>query len=185
MNYTSAASVGDSEQLDKASVNESISMSRTPSSAGFTSGGGNSDEGVNAIRAQLSAQQSRNVLRLRILVLSVLILACSVLAALMYQISRQAEVATFESQYNGAAAKVVDTFQEVTNHMGAVAGLGMAYASSEQHWPFAELKDFQELAAHATRLAGVKSIGIHPIVDEHDFDAWNQFVAQPEHKRWM
>jgi hypothetical protein len=186
MNHTSNASAEDSEQLDESSFDGSTSMSRTPSAAGFTSGGeGSSDEGVHAIRAQLSAQQSRNVLRLRILVLSALILACAVLAVLMYQINRQAEVKTFESQYNGAAAKVIDTFQEVTDRMGAVAGLGLAYASSEQQWPFVDLKDFQELAAHARRLAGVNSVGIHPLVDGHDFDAWNQFVAQPDHQIWM
>lgn len=176
MNHTSNASVGDSEALDKDS-----SLSRTPN------GGpeGNSDDGVQAIRAQLSAQQSRNVFRLRVLVMSVLILACTVLATLMYQINRQAEVDTFESQFNGAAAKLIDTFEGLTDRMGAVVGLGMAYASSEQNWPFVDLKDFEELAAHARLLAGVNSIGIHPVVDEHDFDAWNHFVSQPEHKGWM
>jgi len=96
----------------------------------------------------LTRKESTAVVRLRSLVFLILFLTAVAVSAALFWITRQGESSEFETQYDGAATKVLESFADIVYEMGAISGLGVASsAHSVDHksdWPFVTLSNFQQ-----------------------------------------
>lgn len=171
------------------------SASDYPSTHGGESGVSSEDQtSAKKIAEQLSHEESRKVLRLRIMVIGALILSALFISSIVFKITTSGEVDEFTTQYEGAADKVIDAFGDIMNRMGSVAGLGVSYTSFGEHnldsngkspWPFVTLDDFPPKARNALQLSGALMVSMSPIVQGPLFHEWNEYVVQPEKTEWM
>ena len=140
---------------------------------------------------ELSKRESKHVFRLRMLVIAVLSATAVAVSAAVYQFTTQSEIDEFEGQYEGAAGKVVETFEDIMDRMGSVSSLGMSLTSygmdhkSETDWPFVTLSSFPQKADQARKVSGALMVTMSHLVASDTFDAWNDFVTQPEESNWM
>jgi cobalamin biosynthesis Mg chelatase CobN len=65
------------------------------------------DESSSTIKEQISKQESKDVFRLRMLVVVVLVLTAAVVSCTVYWLTSDGESDTFEAQYEGAADKIM------------------------------------------------------------------------------
>jgi len=107
----------------------------------------------------------------------------------VYLITRRGEASEFETQYEGAATKVVESFADIVYEMGAISGLGVANsAHSVDHkseWPFVTLSNFQQRAGNARHLSGALMVSISPLVQSHQLQEWDDFVNDPANNYWV
>ena len=199
MATTEDANGDDSSSLGLEGGGDGLAESSHFNSTSSGSGGGAADtkrdnDSAAAIRKQLSKRESKNVFRLRLVVLLVFLTAAALVSAIVYSLTVQGEKDEFEEQYDGAAGKVIESFEDIMNKMGSVSGLGSAYTSyGEDHsdhsgdaeWPFVSLNSFQQKASHARHLSGALLVSMNPIVEKKDFEAWDNYVAEPDHTAWM
>ena len=160
-----------------------------------TTGGGErfkeEDDSGESIRKQISKQETRNVFRLRLLVILILVLIAIIISLVVYRLTTQAERDEFESQYEAAADKIVQSFEDIIVKLGSIAGLGMSFTSygvdhrEDNPWPFVTLNNFQQKAKHARLLSGALLVGVSPLVAGEEFDAWEAYVRQSEQQEWM
>jgi len=163
------------------------------------------------IRTHLAKKDSANVFRLRLLVISVLVVSAIVICYVVYQLVRKGELESLESQYEGAAGKVIVSFENIMTRMGSVTALGAAFTSyGEDHkgdvhendadgdgvdehgdahhaveWPFVTLNNFQEKASHSRHLSGALMVGMSPVITQENFHAWEDYVKDPDNNQWM
>ena len=89
-----------------------------------TSMGGEEEE---AERVNLADKETAAVFRLRLLVLLVLLLAAVAVSVIVYFITTTAQKKEYKNQYDGAAKKVVESFQDIMDSkLGAVSSMGVA-----------------------------------------------------------
>jgi hypothetical protein len=106
-------------------------------------------------------------------------------------LTTQAQMDEFESQYQGAAEKIVESFEDIMDKMGSVTGLATAFTSygldhrDDTTWPFETLHNFQQKATHARQLSKALLVSISHVVRENDFLAWDEYVNQTENQKWM
>lgn len=154
------------------------------------------DTSNQAISKALSEVESQKVFRLRMAVIGVLILTALAVSAAVFKITVQGEMDEFETQYEGAAGKVVDSFAEIMNKMESVAGLGVSYTSQGHHqenkdgprgssWPLVTLEDFPPRARNVLQLSGALMVGMSPVLEGSMFRTWDEYVSQPENHVWM
>ena len=193
---------GDVESEDPSDVDHGESASEYQS----TQFGGGSSSRVSAeeqassakkIAEQLSLKESRKIFRLRVMVLFVLIVAAFVITGIVFKITTNGQVEQFTTQYEGAAHRVVDVFDDIMNRMGSVAGLSVSYTSYGTHhldtstnshgtpWPFVTLDDFSPKARSVLQLSGALMVGMSPMVLGPLFYEWNDYVVHPESTEWM
>ena len=165
-------------------------------SMGKTGDTSTSDDGINSPH-ELSGIESFRVFRLRMAVISVLILTALAVSAAVFKITVQGEVDEFETQYEGAAIKVIDSFAEIMDKMGSVAGLGVSYTSQGRHqvveeghiinssWPFVTLEDFPPKARNVLQLSGALMVGMGPVLGGTMFRSWDEYVRNPLQTIWM
>jgi hypothetical protein len=139
------------------------------------------DEDAHGIKDQLSRKETAAVFRLRVVIITALLLAATAVSFIVYIITRSAEVDEFEIQYEGAAEKVVASFTDIVKKMGAISGLGVAASAhgldAKSEWPFVTLSNFQERAGYARTLSGTLYVSINPIVDTKEkLDKWEEYV---------
>lgn len=179
---------------DQRSVSESGSGSLDSGSAhGSTTTRSQSvrDDTNASIRKELAKRETRNVLRLRIVVILVLVILATIICANVHRLTSRIEHDEFESQYEAAVEKIIVSFQDIMDRMGSVTGLSMAFTSygldhkDETHWPFETLTNFQQKAKHARQLSKALYLGISHAVSQDDFDAWEQYIQQPENQIWI
>jgi hypothetical protein len=138
---------------------------------------------------ELGQQETNNVLRLRLIVFLVLLLAAVAVSVIVYFITTGAEREEADSQFAGAAEKVLEAFLDIVNSkLGAVSSVGVAaIAHGVDHtrtWPFVTLSSFQQRSATARSLSDALYVHINPIVEEEDRAAWEEFVIS-EDASWM
>ena len=143
-----------------------------------------SDEDGDDIKDLLSAK----VLRLRVLVIIALLLAATAVSIVIYVVTRNAEMEEFEIQYEGNAEKVMDSFNNIVNKMGAISGIGVAAEadshSTKSEWPYVTLTSFQERAGNARTLSGTLYVSINPIIDtKEELVKWEEYVLG-ENNQW-
>lgn len=126
----------DLEKSDEEDSNNSASCSTLDQSSGFLSGngsggGGSGDDNtrLGSISQQdnlLSRKESRKVFRLRLIVILVLIATAFIISSVVFKITTDRETNELETQYEGAAGKVIDSFEAIMDRMGSVSGLGVS-----------------------------------------------------------
>ena len=107
---------------------------------------------------QLASKETRAVFRLRIVVFLALFLAASLVSVVVFKITRESEKEDFETTFEGASAKLVESFEEIVQQkIGAVTSLSVAFTSyarsNNDTWPFVTMNDFQQQAASARSLS--------------------------------
>lgn len=163
-------------------------MSGYNTDAGTSTNDGNTQ---SAISKALSDVESQKVFRLRMAVIGVLILTALAVSAAVFKITVQGEMDEFETQYEGAAEKVIDSFANIMARMGSVAGLGVSYTSQGHHekgtsdWPLVTLEDFPPRARNVLQLSGALMVGMSPVLPGEMFHVWDEYVSDPENQDWM
>jgi hypothetical protein len=175
---------------DKEDDLESLSSagSNNGDDAGSSSAGSSAKEQEEE-KIELANRESTIVFRLRLLVLLVLLLAAVAVSLIVYYITSGAEEEESRTQYEGAAEKVLEAFDNIVEHkLGAVSSLGVAFiAHGVDHtrtWPFVALSSFQQRAATAREASGALYVHINPMVSESDRQEWEKFVVG-EDSNWM
>ena len=140
---------------------------------------------------ELSKKESKHVLRLRLLVLTALVTLAVSVSVVVYMFIAHSEMNEFESQYEGASGKVIETFEEILNRLGSVSSLGIsltAYGMDHKEktdWPFITLSSFAQKANHARQVSGALMVSMAHLVTKDNFDAWNQFSQLTVEQNWM
>lgn len=160
---------------------------KTTSTSDSVSGGPNT----------FSQAESQKVFRLRIAVIGVLILTALAVSSAVFKITVQGEVDEFETQYEGASSKVIDSFEDIMIKMESVAGLGVSFTSEGQRlsaekedaihesWPFVSLYDFPTRARNVLQLSGALMVGMSPVLKGSLFEAWDDYVDDPDNQVWI
>jgi hypothetical protein len=150
-----------------------------PSSGGSRQTNGSDKE----VQEDLSKNETRGVFRLRVLVILVILSAAAVVSVVVYVSTKQGELDTFESQYEGASTKVLEAFEDIVlSKLGAASSLAVAtIAHGVDHfrtWPFVTLSSFQQRSS--TALKGSKGIfsALLPLVTAVDREEWERFVIE-------
>jgi len=173
---------------DHISSDSSASSDIRESMHGSTSTQEASKEKDEQEKIELAKKESIAVFRLRVLVFVVLFFASIAVSIIVYFITAGALEDELETQYEGAAKKIIDTFQDIVqNKLGAVSSLGVALiAHSIDHhreWPFVSLSSFQQRAATARSQSRALYITVCPYIEESKREEWEEFVR--EDHGWM
>jgi hypothetical protein len=148
------------------------------------------DDSTSKGQEVMAKKETVAVLRLRWLVILVLLLTALAVCLVVYYVSSNAEYEEFVTQYDGVAEKLEASWTDILIKMGSVSSLGVALtAETVEHrkdwrWPFVTLTNFEQRAGNARHLSGALFVGISPIVDRSDFEAWDDFVNSDENN-WM
>jgi hypothetical protein len=178
---------------DSVSDGHSSSCSSSHGANSSKTGGSktSSDEGgaVYSQKERLGQAETNAVFLLRLVVFLVMLLAAVAVSITIYIITSGAENEEFESQFDGAAGKVVDTFQNVVNQkVAAISSLAVAIIAHgvdhSRNWPFVTLSAFQQRSSTARKLADALFVTISPIVTDKNRKEWEDFVTL-EDSYWM
>ncbi|CAB9511297.1 Receptor-type guanylate cyclase gcy [Seminavis robusta] len=133
--------------------------------------------------APLAEKETQFVSRLREVVFGVLLVAAVLICVSVYHMSSRSEREEFETYYDGAAERVMQTFYDIgTSKLGAVSSLGLASVSG--NWPFVIVERFQQRAAAARQQSGALLIHVNPIVTDEQRPQWESFVANAS-SQWI
>eukprot|EP00980_Cylindrotheca_fusiformis_P031398 scaffold26306_cov132-Cylindrotheca_fusiformis.AAC.1 len=134
-------------------------------------------------------REDANVLRARILVALILLLAATGVAAATYLIVKQQEQREFENQFVAHAREIVtvsrskanqlfDALDSFATSIGAQAAA--EHASHNTSWPFYRIPSWSVQARKVAELTGVAdpTVAVAPIVHEDERDQWNTFAEQ-------
>ena len=193
----------------KSSSNESGSNSKSESSRT-----GTTEDESNMIKEELARQETRNVFRLRIVVIIILVAVAMGVSYLIYDITHKAEIAAFESEYEGNAELIIASLKgeykdmrnvrlirqlnrkrisrvlefsspiEIIESMSAVAGFAVTISVEAEVWPFVTLDSFHMQARNVAFLSGADYITLNPLVQAADLAAWESYVLSPANA-WM
>jgi len=168
------------------------------SSSGTTTRTGDTEDDLHTIKDALAKQETKQLFRLRIIVVMILVAAATGISLAVFFLTRKAQVNEFESQYYGMADNIIDHFQEILKEVSAVSGLAVsatAHAESIHQlfdgktqipaaWPFVTLPYFQERAGNVRYLSGAIYVSINPIVTTEQLPFWESYV-QSDANQWM
>jgi hypothetical protein len=147
------------------------------------------DASVPNRKERLGQAETNAVFRLRLVVLLVLLLAATAVSVTIYIITSGAEQKEFESQFDGAASKVLETFNNVVEQkVAAISALAVAIIAHgidhSRSWPFVTLSSFQQRSSTARKLADALFVTISPIVSDKNRKEWEDFVTLDD-SYWM
>jgi hypothetical protein len=152
------------------------------------------DEDETCIKAKLAKQETNKVDVSRALVLCILVLSATAISIVVYYISRNAEIDQVNTQYEGVASKVLDSFQTITNKIGTINSISVAATghgiqsvdsnSSSIRWPFITLPSFEQRSTAVRALSSSLYLAIHPIVTDTTRDDWERYVVS-KNNAWM
>eukprot|EP00980_Cylindrotheca_fusiformis_P016352 scaffold4870_cov135-Cylindrotheca_fusiformis.AAC.2 len=134
-------------------------------------------------------REEANVLRARVLVTLVLLLAATGVATAANLLVRQQERSDFENQFAAYATEIVTVSRSKANQLikaldsfatsiGAQAAAEHALLNTS--WPFYRIPNWSVQAKKLAELTGVDNpgVGMIPIVQEDEREQWNSFAAQ-------
>jgi hypothetical protein len=177
-------SVDDDDRSNGSSSQEGDS--RTGGSRSSSDGGGTVH---SEMKDRLGQAETNAVFRLRLVVFLVMLLAAFAVSVSIYLITSKAEEEEFESQFDGAASKIVETFQNVVQQkVAAISSLAVAIIAHgvdhSRDWPFVTLSSFQQRSSTARTLSDALFVTISPMVSDEDRKEWEDFVVL-EDSYWM
>jgi hypothetical protein len=177
---------------------DSLSDGNSSSQEGASSKTGeskNSSEDESTARTtthkeRLGQAETNAVFHLRLVVFLVMLLAAIAVSVTIYIITRGAEQDDFESQFDGAASKVLETFNNVVHQkVAAISSLAVAIIAHgidhSRSWPFVTLSSFQQRSSTARKLADALFVTICPIVSDENRTEWEDFVVSKDDSYWM
>lgn len=165
--------------------------------------GESTEDDLQTIKDALAKHETKQVFRLRVVVVLILIAAATGISLTVYFLTKNAEEEEFEVQYYGLADKIIEHFQDMMQKMSAVSGLAVAATAHSESmeemwaqkwgaleldipvaWPFVTLPNFQERGGNVRSLSGAIYVSINPIVTTEQLPYWESFV-QGEANKWM
>lgn len=178
----------DASSGSKSLGDNSTSTGKHSGSGTNATGDSSEDDNFQSIKDALTKSETRQVFRLRVIVIFILIAAGASISMTVYLITSNAEREEFDNEYYGVADKIIEAFQDVMVEISAVSGLAVA-ASAESNetsleWPFLTLSNFQERARNAKTLSGAIYVSINPVVTSDNLDEWENYVRGPANQ-WM
>eukprot|EP00980_Cylindrotheca_fusiformis_P015725 scaffold4542_cov110-Cylindrotheca_fusiformis.AAC.2 len=134
-------------------------------------------------------REEANVLRARILVALILLLAATAVATAANLLVKQQEQSEFENQFAAYAKEIVTISQSKANQLfdaldsfatsiGAQAAAD--HATHNTSWPFYRIPSWSVQAKRLAELTGVAdpTVALVPIVHEDERDQWNSFAKE-------
>jgi hypothetical protein len=133
--------------------------------------------------------ETKKVNRLRLLVFAVLFVSATIVSALVYFITRAGDDKEFETEFFGLAEQISHAIHGIAHDKAASLGLlRVSYTSqardTNSSWPFVTLTSFQQRAIAAASLANGLQIGIFPIIEQSNRQAWENYVSL-QGQSWM
>lgn len=130
---------------------------------------------------EIAGRESQHVRRLRILLILVLFLAAVAVSATIFLLTSGAEEEEFEAEFNGVAAKVVESFTEIVGEkVSAVSALSAAatsFASAQNMtWPFVTLNDFVYRTQSTVTLADCLLVEFLHVVTDEERARWEMYT---------
>jgi hypothetical protein len=146
----------------------------------------------------LSHVETRQVDVLRNIVIVILVLSAIGIVMAVYFLTKSAQTDQFNTQYEGAASKILSSFETVIGKIGSVYSIGVAATiegmakrnmiienTTVTTWPFVALDSFEQRAASARTLSRALLVSFQPIVSQGDRELWEIYSASDEAKDWM
>jgi len=166
-----AGRINDNSELDDASVT-TVDIGGSQNAARGLTG----DQKI-----ELSKKETLDVLRIRIFVFFVLLLASVAVSLTVYQITKRSVKDEYESQYEAAAKKVLEAFLDIAkSKVAALSSLSLAVIANgmdqSSHWPFPTLSSFQQRASIARSQSGALDIQISPLVLDAQREQWENYT---------
>eukprot|EP00522_Entomoneis_paludosa_P013117 CAMPEP_0172452292 /NCGR_PEP_ID=MMETSP1065-20121228/10005_1 /TAXON_ID=265537 /ORGANISM="Amphiprora paludosa, Strain CCMP125" /LENGTH=1141 /DNA_ID=CAMNT_0013204333 /DNA_START=182 /DNA_END=3604 /DNA_ORIENTATION=+ len=129
---------------------------------------------------EIGSRESGQIRHLRILLGVILLLAAALVCTAMYLLTTRAETEEFEAEYNGVAAKVLESFEQIVGEkIGAVSSLAVAATSYAQatntSWPYVSLNDFDYRTASILTQADCLLLQILPKVTDLERAKWENY----------
>lgn len=178
-------SVDENHHMDSDGEQDHDSASGDHSSTGgenssqSKSGGTDLDDDDHS-EGNLDGKKSEAVNRLRACVVLVLVCAALGVSFTVFRLSRRADEASFEIQYEGNVDKIKASFQGIFQQVGALSGLAAdATAHSADHfsnWPYQTLSNFHGRAGNARSLSGALYVSINHIVTKNELEQWEEYT---------
>jgi len=159
-----------------------VSSQKVPSSSDSDKNGGTT--GHDSLSAEsLALEETQAVRRLRVAVLSVLVLSGIVMSAGVFLYSHNQELENFTTAYEDSAQQVIDAFHDtVERNLNAMATLSTditSYALSQnQSFPFVTLPNFALKGSNIRSLSGSHMLHYIPIVKEQDRAEWEEYAYE-------
>jgi len=138
---------------------------------------------------KMATKETTAVIWQRALVLVVLLIAAVAVLVTVWLISSLLEKEDFKDNFEGAATKLLDSFQQIVKQkVGVIAALsGVSYTSYARSrndtWPLVTINDFQQRAAGAGSLSDSLFLEILPTVQQEDRTSWEEYAV--ENKGWL
>lgn len=187
----------DNEEEDEAETEdgeENSSKSSAGTSAGSTSRGGSKQQRQHnqKERAQedkiLGNELNRQVFRIRLLVVLVLVVSTVAVAFLVYDYIDNQENTDFEESFVADANKIIVSMgSKVDLTLGAldsfVVGLASYAEISNSTWPFVTVPDFGVKAKKIQSLSSGVWMAIYPAITNETRDAWEVYTG--ENNYWV
>jgi hypothetical protein len=131
----------------------------------------------------ISKKATKNVFHLKILVIAILIVSASVLAACAYSFIKRSETKQFESKYGYDAHKVFEaigsSLDKTLGLMDSLAVTLVSYAKDKNDkWPFVTLPDFGPRMAKLLPQTNAFTVTILPIVKPSQREQWEAYSIQ-------
>lgn len=177
--------------VEEGDISSDCSFDSVENELSQTNEEGNSGEGSSSEsqREKFTQKETKNVFRLRLLVLTVLFLAAGAVSCVVFITTRGGQSNEFKNQYYSTANKVLDTFDGiVTKRLDAVNALAVAVTShsadTNATWPFLTVSNFQQKSVAARKQSGVLFTSVVPKVDYKQRSAWENYT-QVDPSNWM
>ena len=140
-------------------------------------------------KEELAQRETSAVCRLRLAVVFVLFMAATGVCFIVHFITTKSETYLFDAQFNGAASKLLESFQIFADEkMEAIGALGVAYTAHgldhDSEWPFVTLSAFQQRATSTRKLSNALFVTVAPYVSDAQQIQWENFVAGND-SAWM
>jgi hypothetical protein len=181
--------VDEDDAKSSSEVPDGSSANNDSSTEAYSSRTGGTDDDMQKIKEALTKHETKQVFRLRVIVILILLAAATSVSAAVYHITRSGEVEEFEIEFYSVAEKIIDSLQEVIVKISAVSGLAViATADAEergQEWPFVTLNAFRQKANNARIVSGTIYLSVNPIVLSDQLVDWENFVLLSVANSWM
>jgi hypothetical protein len=167
---------GDSDQ----SSYDSDTSSRTGEGCTKASETEDSNEQIGETLSRLA---SKPVYQTRLLVLLILSITSIVVSLVVYYVCKRVESNQFDSQFNGAADKVLEAFASLPTRIGSISAVSIfatiqgmnGTTIKSKSWPFVTFPSFEYRAAIAIELSGTMTVAMHPLVSEDHRSEYETF----------
>ena len=166
---------------DDESLEPEMEETSSPAGGGFSTSR-YSDDGLSTSNtsdedddAKIAKSEDRAVIRIRLIVFGVLLLATAAVSVTVYLVTSHAEQREFEGQFYSNAEKVVDSFHRIAEEkVSAIGSLSIAYTSqvldkrNNDTFPKVVLENFPVLGSNVLRLSGALQVMFSPRVEATD-----------------